>query len=212
MDRYAAYLESARCICHSAIESASKASKPCATVAPSPYFVLPHGQSSAHSYGKGTRTITRRSKAKKPVTKRCYSSAVASINRPHDSDKPIKALPATSVSAGDVEKVAAAREHVVLNVTGMDCSGCASNLTRALQAVPGTDNVKVTFITTTAELDLDPTVTAIPTVIRLAETHWPDIWQAASCSPCGIRAWPRLTNAFKALAARRRNVTRLESL
>ncbi|ETN43266.1 copper-translocating P-type ATPase [Cyphellophora europaea CBS 101466] len=186
MDRYAAYLESARCICRSAIESSAKASQSCATVAPSPHFILPHGQSSAHSYGKGSGTLAKRTRTK-PKADRCYSSAIGSINgghdhhvspdaaechdhgHHHDSDKPTKVPPATSGSVGDIEKMAAVREHVLFNVTGMDCSGCANNLTRALAAVPGTDNVKVTFITNTAELDLDSTITAIPTVVRLAE-------------------------------------------
>lgn len=86
-----------------------------------------------------------------------------------DAVKPVRSVPAKSMNVDDIEKVSATREHVMLNVTGMDCSGCANNLTRALQGVPGTANVKVTFITNTAELDIDPGASELSAVIRLAE-------------------------------------------
>ena len=68
----------------------------------------------------------------------------------------------------DIEK-AAGLSHILLNVTGMDCSGCANNLTRALRTVPGTSNVKVTFISGIAELDLDSEMNALEDVIRSAQ-------------------------------------------
>src|SRR6201999_2902018 len=79
--------------------------------------------------------------------------------------EPKRNVKATSV---DIEKVAG-RSHVLLNVAGMDCSGCVNNLTRALQAVTGTENVKVIFITGTAEFDLDTDVNALDNVIRSAQ-------------------------------------------
>lgn len=187
MDRYAAYLESARCICRSAIESAAKASKPCTAVAAPPYFTLPHGRSSAHSHSQSGGTVKKRTEGKKLVNKGCCSPVIDNINAPHDHEKghchdhagfgrhehdtinAHKSKPMTTLSVDDIEKAAAGRDHALLSVTGMDCSGCANNLTRALQGVPGTDNVKVTFITNTAELDLDPNITPLPTIIRLAE-------------------------------------------
>ena len=184
MDRYAAYLESAKCICRSAIESATKASNTCTSTQPPLYSELPHGQSSALSYGgKCSGALKKRSKAKRAMTKG-FSSAASSINEAHGHDHSghdnsgrgggdaiavSKSMPKVSAKDEDIEKIADARDHVLLNVSGMDCSGCANNLTRALQGVPGTDNVKVTFITSTAELDVDPSVTALSTVIRLAE-------------------------------------------
>lgn len=184
MDRYAAYLETARCICRNAIESAAKVSKPCAPTAPLPCSVLPHGQSSAHSYGKHSHAVTKRPKAKKATQDRCYSSAVSSINGNaeidmccektacHDHNAPkdhgIKSVKPSPND--DIEKIAAnTREHVLLNVTGMDCSGCANNLTRALQNIQGVEHAQVTFITSIAELDIEPSVVEITTVIRLAE-------------------------------------------
>ncbi|KPI39712.1 uncharacterized protein AB675_3390 [Cyphellophora attinorum] len=50
--------------------------------------------------------------------------------------------------------------HVLLNVVGMDCTGCANNLARALR-VPGTRNVQVAFVIGIAELDVDLKKTSI---------------------------------------------------
>jgi Cu2+-exporting ATPase len=68
----------------------------------------------------------------------------------------------------DIEK-AAGFSHVLLKVTGMDCSGCANSLTRALKDVAGTENVRVIFISGTAEFDLDTDVNTLVNVIRRAQ-------------------------------------------
>ena len=68
----------------------------------------------------------------------------------------------------DAEK-AAGRSHILLSVTGMDCSGCANNLTRAILAVKGTHNVKVAFVTGVAEFDLDTATSELNQVIRSAQ-------------------------------------------
>ncbi|GAB1739638.1 hypothetical protein NU219Hw_g4584t1 [Hortaea werneckii] len=50
---------------------------------------------------------------------------------------------------------AAAREHVVLNVAGMTCTGCSKKLTNVLHGISGLSNIKVTFVSGTAAFDLD---------------------------------------------------------
>ncbi|OTA31894.1 hypothetical protein BTJ68_09226 [Hortaea werneckii EXF-2000] len=50
----------------------------------------------------------------------------------------------------------AAREYVVLNVTGMTCTGCSKKLTNVLHGIPGLSNIKVTFVSGTAAFELDP--------------------------------------------------------
>ncbi|KIW92746.1 copper-translocating P-type ATPase [Cladophialophora bantiana CBS 173.52] len=67
----------------------------------------------------------------------------------------------------DIEK-AAGLSHILLNVTGMDCSGCANNLTRALRAAVGIKDVKVTFIGGVAEFRLDTEINTLDNVIRSA--------------------------------------------
>lgn len=68
----------------------------------------------------------------------------------------------------DPEK-AAAREHVLLTVGGMDCSGCANKMTRSLNSMAGISNVQVVFVTGMAEFDLDSKVVAVEDVVRRAE-------------------------------------------
>ena len=58
--------------------------------------------------------------------------------------------------------------HILLSVVGMDCTGCANNLTKALN-MPGTRNVQVTFVTGIAELDLDLDKLSVAEVISIAE-------------------------------------------
>jgi Cd2+-exporting ATPase len=73
-----------------------------------------------------------------------------------------------STSRHDVEKDGQTA-HVLLSVAGMDCSGCANNLARALNGAKGTRNVQVVFVTGIAEFDVDLEATNIETVTALAE-------------------------------------------
>lgn len=56
--------------------------------------------------------------------------------------------------SGDAENLAA-REHVVLTVAGMTCTGCSKKLTNVLNGIPGVHNPKVTFVSGTAAFELD---------------------------------------------------------
>lgn len=62
--------------------------------------------------------------------------------------------------SGDAERTAA-REHVVLNVTGMTCTGCSKKLSNVLCGIPGLSNIKVTFVLGTAAFELDPGIERI---------------------------------------------------
>lgn len=54
----------------------------------------------------------------------------------------------------DIEKVAA-RDHVVLNVSGMTCTGCSRKMLNVLADIPGISNSQVTFVSGTAAFDFD---------------------------------------------------------
>ena len=54
----------------------------------------------------------------------------------------------------DVEK-AAAHEQVILNVSGMNCSGCGNKMTKALERISGISGVKVTFVSGIVEFNLN---------------------------------------------------------
>lgn len=57
----------------------------------------------------------------------------------------------------DIE-AAAGREHVVLNVSGMTCTGCSKKMMNVLAGVRGLSNAQVTFVSGSAEFDLDSSV------------------------------------------------------
>ncbi|KAL1581830.1 hypothetical protein WHR41_09552 [Cladosporium halotolerans] len=54
----------------------------------------------------------------------------------------------------DVEQDSA-REHVVLDVTGMTCTGCSKKMMNVLGGISGLSNAQVTFVSGNAEFDLD---------------------------------------------------------
>lgn len=48
----------------------------------------------------------------------------------------------------------------VLKITGMTCGGCVSSVTKALKAVPGVSDAKVSLPTGEATVQFDPGVTS----------------------------------------------------
>ncbi|CZT14987.1 related to P-type ATPase [Ramularia collo-cygni] len=54
----------------------------------------------------------------------------------------------------DIEKDSA-REHVVLDVSGMTCTGCSKKMMNVLNGISGLSNAQVTFVSGNAEFDLD---------------------------------------------------------
>jgi len=65
----------------------------------------------------------------------------------------------------DVERVAGA-EFVSLSVNGMTCNDCASKLERTLKSLPGISNVRVNFIGSQADLNLDKATLTIDEMIH----------------------------------------------
>ena len=61
----------------------------------------------------------------------------------------------TPAQQTDIEHTAA-REHVLLRVSGMTCTGCSKKVTNVLTNLDGVSSIKVTFVTGIAEFDLDP--------------------------------------------------------
>ncbi|KAG8624142.1 hypothetical protein KVT40_009118 [Elsinoe batatas] len=56
-------------------------------------------------------------------------------------------------------EVVAAREHVLLNISGMTCTGCARKVMNILNGVTGISSPKVTFVSGVAEFDIESTAT-----------------------------------------------------
>jgi heavy metal translocating P-type ATPase len=68
----------------------------------------------------------------------------------------------------DVENDAA-REHVVLSVSGMTCTGCSTKLSNVLDQIAGISKSKVTFVSGSASFDFDSKAGTVDDAIRLIE-------------------------------------------
>jgi heavy metal translocating P-type ATPase len=68
----------------------------------------------------------------------------------------------------DVENDAA-REHVVLSVSGMTCTGCSTKLSNVLDQIAGISKSKVTFVSGSASFDFDSKAGTVDDALRLIE-------------------------------------------
>lgn len=178
-ERYTAYLETARCVCTSVLsqgldgccgEAAIKArSNPTETTAGASTAISVHSKTSCispRSSGRGGRRRQDGERQNRPqvaATKDCCANDAA-LNPVKHVVSPVsstatKGLPIEE-DAIDLEKAGSA-EHVLLQVSGMTCTGCANTIQRALRAIDGTSNVRATFVTGTADFDLDTMVTTV---------------------------------------------------
>jgi copper chaperone len=60
-------------------------------------------------------------------------------------------------------------ETIILNIAGMACGGCASNVTQVLQALPGVVQVEVSLGEAKAEIRFDPALVQIEQVKSAVE-------------------------------------------
>ncbi|KAK6337685.1 hypothetical protein TWF696_001171 [Orbilia brochopaga] len=63
----------------------------------------------------------------------------------------------------------ASRQHVLLNVSGMTCTGCTRKLTNVLNNIDGVSSIEVTFVTGVAEFDLDLSSASLQQVVARIE-------------------------------------------
>lgn len=155
MDKYTAYLETARCICRSVLKSAGVETTCIRSnlgVADNHHLSMRKHKASLESH---------HSKLENREIKRCDSLGSLCESKPEVQCADSKEQP-------DLEK-GTGLSRVLLNITGMDCSGCANNLTRALRSVQGVGNVSVVFVNSTAEVDIDTDLVDIATVIYRAQ-------------------------------------------
>lgn len=167
MDRYATYLETARCICRSILKSAGVppncSSQLEARSNDGPSFPTRH-----HLNLREHKAGLKRLRAQSAAENLARHEHIKSCDSRGSSFDIVRESKATEVRSLDLEK-AAGPLHVLLNVAGMDCSGCANNLTRALSSVEGVGGVNAVFVNGTAEFDIDTKVVNVEDVIRRAQ-------------------------------------------
>ena len=69
----------------------------------------------------------------------------------------------------DIEKGIVRNEHVILNISGMTCTGCETKLNRALSSLPFVQNLKTSLILSRAEFDFNFAGDAVAKVIKHLE-------------------------------------------
>ena len=118
---------------------------------------------------------SKRAASEQPASKRCDSpkkcagdqccSGGANEAKGHTS---ADTLAACDPAGTDIEH-AAAREHVVINVTGMTCTGCSRKMQNVLNDIAGVSNPEVTFVSGTAKFELDAALASLDEVLPLIE-------------------------------------------
>lgn len=89
-----------------------------------------------------------------------------------DSSHPVVKLKDTLVDgshATDLEKGLSGKEHVVLSISGMTCTGCEAKLNRTLGTIESLQNLKTSLVLARAEFDLDLSAGSIIDVIKHLE-------------------------------------------
>ena len=70
---------------------------------------------------------------------------------------------------GDLEVGRTGKEHVVISVSGMTCTGCETKLSRTLAILPSITKLKTSLVLSRAEFDLDTSAQSVAEVIKHLE-------------------------------------------
>ncbi|KAJ5993332.1 hypothetical protein N7451_009056 [Penicillium sp. IBT 35674x] len=69
----------------------------------------------------------------------------------------------------DIENQGTGKEHVVLSISGMTCTGCETKLTRTLVFVPAVKDLKTSLVLSRAEFNIDLRLSSVEEVIKYLE-------------------------------------------
>ncbi|OGM49461.1 putative copper-transporting ATPase [Aspergillus bombycis] len=79
----------------------------------------------------------------------------------------IEVIPAAATP--DLEKRMTGKEHVVLTISGMTCTGCETKLNRTLGTLQSVQNLKSSLVLSRAEFDLDVGIQSLDEVLKYLE-------------------------------------------
>jgi heavy metal translocating P-type ATPase len=103
----------------------------------------------------------------------CSNDTCGTIHHQGDSERNQSAhgphANANTIPTSDDIENDAAREHVVLSVSGMTCTGCSTKLSNVLDQVTGVSKSQVTFVSGSASFDFNSKVGTVDDAIRLIE-------------------------------------------
>ncbi|KAK5212220.1 hypothetical protein LTR41_002462 [Exophiala xenobiotica] len=107
--------------------------------------------------------------AKVPSTTDSCNDICCTEQKPSGSIAKSKELFTDVPHAADLEKGFSGKEHVILSISGMTCTGCETKLKRTLGTVESVKNLKTSLILARAEFDLDPGAGSLVEVMKHLE-------------------------------------------
>ncbi|KAL7823514.1 heavy metal translocatin [Trichoderma gracile] len=108
-------------------------------------------------YGKGKDTGNPRLKAKASSIAVSCADSCCDESRSNRSVKQATKVLSDTARDADVEKTVFShdeKEHVILSISGMTCTGCETKLVRSLGTLPSVKNLKTSLVLSRAEFDL----------------------------------------------------------
>lgn len=69
----------------------------------------------------------------------------------------------------DVEDQGTGKEHVVLSISGMTCTGCETKLTQTLITLPAVNDLKTSLVLSRAEFNIDLRLSSVEEVMKHLE-------------------------------------------
>lgn len=93
----------------------------------------------------------------------CGASAVPPVDKVAASTQPL------NQDSRHLEDGRSGKEHVVLSISGMTCTGCETKLKRTLASLTAIDNLKTSLVLSRAEFDLNLSSGTVPEVIKHLE-------------------------------------------
>ncbi|KAH0840431.1 P-type cation-transporting ATPase [Fonsecaea pedrosoi] len=168
---YSSYIEKGRCICRSVLDRLDTC---CGEVVPKKAIT----DDLTSSFGKSTALAsTQQLPVRRQASRACGKSCCDKTAQRNKAEVQSCSLDKVEISSDwsrksinvrtkevDVED-AAAREHVLLSVAGMTCTGCSRKVSNVLKNIDGLSSIKVTFVTALVEFDLNTSITNLEQLI-----------------------------------------------
>ncbi|ENH68998.1 P-type cation-transporting ATPase [Fusarium oxysporum f. sp. cubense race 1] len=99
------------------------------------------------------------------VTCRDSPADACCVSTPPDKGMKVE----TTQNPEDIENQATGKEHVVLSISGMTCTGCETKLNRTLATVPAVNDLKTSLVLSRAEFNIDLRLGSVDEVIKHLE-------------------------------------------
>ncbi|KAM5347903.1 hypothetical protein ACJ41O_007727 [Fusarium nematophilum] len=104
---------------------------------------------------------------KRPASPRGSCADDCCVDSAPDAGLEIEKAPIQAIT--DIENQAAGKEHVVLSISGMTCTGCETKLNRTLATVPAVKDLKTSLVLSRAEFNIDLRLGSVEEVVKHLE-------------------------------------------